>query len=69
MENFKKRREAILDTFERSKAELQQLNLDIEDRIAECNAHISGLREEVKGLESLKSSNNTSISAFAKFLK
>lgn len=69
METLKKKRESILISFEKAKAELQELNDEIDGRIHQRKEDIIALQNEVKDLEALKSSNSSSISAFAKFLR
>lgn len=68
MKNFKERRNCILAAFEQTKCDLQDLNSDIENQISQHETSIADLQAEIKDLKELKSGNNSTISALAKFL-
>lgn len=69
MEGFKKRREDILNVFSNAQKDLEQLNAEIDAKIADNNATISSLNQANKDLASLKANNETSIKTFTKFFK
>ena len=69
MEDFKKRRENILNVFTQAKGDLEQLNTEIEAKIATNNETIKQITLANSELASLKANNETSIKTFSKFFK
>lgn len=69
MLTFQQRRDTILSQFAQAKADLEKLNSDIDAEIEKNKSVISTLTSKNTELASLKSNNEGSIKAFAKFLK
>lgn len=69
MPTFQQRRDTILSQFAQAKADLETLNSDIDTEIEKNKSVISTLTSKNTELASLKSNNESSIKAFAKFLK
>lgn len=69
MENFKTRRENILNMFSQAKKDLEQLNAEIDVAIAGSKEKIATLQAEISDLSSLKTNNENSIKSFAKIFK
>lgn len=69
MEDFRKRRENILNVFSSAKADLEQLNTEIDAKIVANNELIKQINQANSELTSLKANNETSIKTFSKFFK
>lgn len=66
--DFSSRKNSILSAFKQAKADLEQLNKDIDSEIISNNETISALQIEQANLKALKSSNNTSIKGLTSFI-
>lgn len=69
MATFQQRRDTILSQFAQAKSDLEVLNGDIDKEIEKNKAEISSLATKNTELTSLKTSNESSIKTFSKFLK
>lgn len=69
MATFQQRRDTILSQFAQAKSDLEVLNSDIDKEIEKNKAEISSLATKNTELSSLKTSNESSIKTFSKFLK
>lgn len=69
MQKFKTRREEILGIFSKAKADLEQLNAEIDTQIAHNKEQIAALSNENAELTSLKLDNSNAAKTFAKFFK
>lgn len=69
MATFQQRRDTILSQFAQAKSDLEVLNSDIDKEIEKNKAEISSLATKNTELASLKTSNESSIKTFSKFLK
>lgn len=69
MATFQQRRDTILSQFAQAKSDLEVLNSDIDKEIEKNKAEISSLTTKNTELASLKTSNESSIKTFSKFLK
>lgn len=69
MATFQQRRDTILSQFAQAKSDLEVLNSDIDKEIEKNKAEISSLVTKNTELNSLKTSNESSIKTFSKFLK
>ena len=69
MDDFKNRRENILNVFSQAKADLEQLNADIDAKITANKETIANLQAANNDLASLKTSNESSIKVFSKTFK
>lgn len=69
MQEFKERRENILSIFTKAKADLEQLNADIDAQVAENKGKIDELSAKNNELLQLKTENNSTAKTFAKLFK
>ena len=67
MASFLQRKEAILASFESAKAEMEQLNADIETQIEANKQAIISFQNENQELSELIAKNNSSVKALSKF--
>lgn len=67
MEKFLSRKESILSIFTQAKTDLEDLNVEITETIANNEAERSRLAIENENLQGIIIENKTQISAFAKF--
>ncbi len=67
--NFKQRRESILSVFKNAVDELNGLNAEINEEIKENELTVTTLQVQNKELNSLKTSNDKTISFFSKMFK
>lgn len=69
MENFKSRRENIMNIFSQAKQDLEQLNAEIDTAIVSSKEKIAAMQAEISELTSLKTNNENSIKSFVKIFK
>lgn len=69
MESFEQRKEKILSVFTQAKSDLEQMNLDIDEKVKSNLAQIEALQIETQGLLQMKANNEASIKGFTKFIK
>lgn len=69
MNNFKERRDNILGVFNQAKADLETLNVDIQEQISQNQTAIAELTAKNSELVALKSNNDSSIKTFSKLFK
>lgn len=69
IEQFSKRRTDVLEVYNKAKGDLENLNKDIQSQIDANNVEVSRIAEENKQLESIKSSNKSTIKVFEKLFK
>lgn len=69
MENFKSRRENIMNIFSQAKQDLEQLNAEIDVAITSSQEKIAAMKAEISELTSLKTNNENSIKSFVKIFK
>lgn len=67
--DYKQRRESILSNFAKAKADLENLNAEIQAEMDDNVAQMQNLAAKNKELQSLKTDNDGSIKTFSKFLK
>lgn len=69
MQKFKERREEILGIFSKAKADLEQLNTEIDAQIAQNKEQIASLSTANAEMIALKLNNSKTAKTFAKFFK
>lgn len=69
MQKFKERREEILGIFSKAKADLEQLNTEIDAQIAQNKEQIASLSAANAEMTALKLDNSNTAKIFAKFFK
>lgn len=69
MQKFKERREEILSIFSKATADLEKLNSEIEQQIAQNKAQIEFLLAENADMDALKISNRTTVKKFSNLFK
>lgn len=66
--DFSSRKDSILSAFRQAKADLEQLNKDIDVEITSNNETITALQAEQTNLKNLKATNNSSIKGLNSFI-
>lgn len=66
--DFSSRKDSILSAFRQTKADLEQLNKDIDVEITSNNKTITALQAEQTNLKNLKATNNSSIKGLNSFI-
>lgn len=69
MNDFKTRRDSILQVFSQAKDDLEKLNSDIDYEIEQNNQMVGDLQKRNEELAQMKKSNVSSIKSFSKFFQ
>ena len=69
MNDFKTRREGILNVFSQAKSDLEKLNSDIDNEIEQNNQLVADLQAKNVELAQMKKDNAGSIKTFSKFFQ
>lgn len=69
MNDFKTRRDSILQVFSQAKDDLEKLNSDIDYEIEQNNQMVGDLQKRNEELSQMKKSNVSSIKSFSKFFQ
>ncbi|MCP9547021.1 hypothetical protein [Segatella copri] len=69
MNDFKTRRDSILQVFSQAKDDLEKLNSDIDHEIEQNNQMIGDLQKRNDELAQMKKNNVSSIKSFSKFFQ
>ncbi len=69
MNDFKTRRESILNVFSQAKNDLEKLNSDIDNEIEQNNQLVADLQAKNIELAQMKKDNTGSIKTFSKFFQ
>lgn len=69
MNDFKTRRDSILQVFSQAKDDLEKLNSDIDYEIEQNNQMVSDLQKRNGELAQMKKNNVSSIKSFSKFFQ
>ena len=69
MNDFKTRRDSILQVFSHAKDDLEKLNSDIDYEIEQNNQMVGDLQKRNDGLAQMKKNNVSSIKSFSKFFQ
>ncbi len=69
MNDFKTRRESILNVFSQAKNDLEKLNSDIDNEIEQNNQVVADLQAKNIELAQMKKDNTGSIKTFSKFFQ
>lgn len=69
MNDFKTRRDSILQVFSQAKDDLEKLNSDIDYEIEQNNQMVSDLQKRNEELAQMKKNNVSSIKSFSKFFQ
>lgn len=69
MNDFKTRRDSILQVFSQAKDDLEKLNSDIDYEIEQNNQMVGDLQKRNDELAQMKKNNVSSIKSFSKFFK
>ena len=69
MNDFKTRRDSILQVFSQAKDDLEKLNSDIDHEIEQNNQMVGYLQKRNDELAQMKKNNVSSIKSFSKFFQ
>lgn len=69
MNDFKTRRNSILQVFSQAKDDLEKLNSDIDYEIEQNNQMVGDLQKRNEELAQMKKNNVSSIKSFSKFFQ
>lgn len=69
MNDFKTRRDSILQVFSQAKDDLEKLNSDIDHEIEQNNQMVGDLQKRNDELTQMKKNNVSSIKSFSKFFQ
>lgn len=69
MNDFKTRRDSILQVFSQAKDDLEKLNSDIDHEIEQNNQMVGDLQKRNDELAQMKKDNVSSIKSFSKFFQ
>jgi hypothetical protein len=69
MNDFKTRRDSILQVFSQAKDDLEKLNSDIDHEIEQNNQMVGDLQKRNGELAQMKKNNVSSIKSFSKFFQ
>ena len=69
MNDFKTRRDSILQAFSQAKDDLEKLNSDIDYEIEQNNQMVGDLQKRNDELAQMKKNNVSSIKSFSKFFQ
>lgn len=69
MNDFKTRRDSILQVFSQAKDDLEKLNSDIDHEIEQNNQMVGDLQKRNDELAQMKKNNVRSIKSFSKFFQ
>lgn len=69
MNDFKTRRDSILQVFSQAKDDLEKLNSDIDYEIEQNNQMVGDLQKRNDELAQMKNNNVSSIKSFSKFFQ
>lgn len=69
MNDFKTRRDSILQVFSQAKDDLEKLNSDIDHEIEQNNQMVGDLQKRNEELAQMKKNNISSIKSFSKFFQ
>lgn len=69
MNDFKTRRDSILQVFSQAKDDLEKLNSDIDHEIEQNNQMVGDLQKRNDWLAQMKKNNVSSIKSFSKFFQ
>lgn len=69
MNDFKTRRDSILQVFSQAKGDLEKLNSDIDHEIEQNNQMVGDLQKRNDELAQMKKNNVSSIKSFSKFFQ
>nr|UVY05203.1 MAG: hypothetical protein [Bacteriophage sp.] len=69
MNDFKTRRDSILQVFSQAKDDLEKLNSDIDYEIEQNNQMVGDLQKRNEELAQMKKNNVSSIKSFSKFFQ
>ena len=69
MNDFKTRRDSILQVFSQAKDDLEKLNSDIDYEIEQNNQMVGDLQKRNEELAHMKKNNVSSIKSFSKFFQ
>lgn len=69
MNDFKTRRDSILQVFSQAKDDLEKLNSDIDYEIEQNNQMVDDLQKRNDELAQMKKNNVSSIKSFSKFFQ
>jgi hypothetical protein len=69
MNDFKTRRDSILQVFSQAKDDLEKLNSDIDYEIEQNNQMVGDLQKRNDELAQMKKNNVSSIKSFSKFFQ
>lgn len=69
MNDFKTRRDSILQVFSQAKDDLEKLNSDIDYEIEQNNQMVGDLQKRNEELAQMKKNNVSSIKPFSKFFQ
>lgn len=69
MNDFKTRRDSILQVFSQAKDDLEKLNSDIDYEIEQNNQMVGDLQKRNEELSQMKKNNVSSIKSFSKFFQ
>nr|UWG24393.1 MAG: hypothetical protein [Bacteriophage sp.] len=69
MNDFKTRRDSILQVFSQAKDDLEKLNSDIDHEIEQNNQMVGDLQKRNDELAQMKKNNVSSIKSFSKFFQ
>lgn len=69
MNDFKTRRDSILQVFSQAKDDLEKLNSDIDHEIEQNNQMVDDLQKTNDELAQMKKNNVSSIKSFSKFFQ
>lgn len=69
MNDFKTRRDSILQVFSQAKDDLEKLNSDIDHEIEQNNQMVDDLQKRNEELAQMKKNNVSSIKSFSKFFQ
>lgn len=69
MNDFKTRRDSILQVFSQAKDDLEKLNSDIDYEIEQNNQMVDDLQKRNEELAQMKKNNVSSIKSFSKFFQ
>lgn len=69
MNDFKTRRDSILQVFSQAKDDLEKLNSDIDYEIEQNNQMVGDLQKRNEELDQMKKNNVSSIKSFSKFFQ
>lgn len=69
MNDFKTRRDSILQVFSQAKDDLEKLNSDIDYEIEQNNQMVGDLQKRNEELVQMKKNNVSSIKSFSKFFQ